>query len=134
MDFGNDLTTNINLGDMLAKNAPSPAATFRKMYPKLRDRDVHLFELGTYTYQWVDGWRTDVWFKKGHVEIIKDSNDHDPRWVRYLYPQEEKKQRLTNWPEIWNVGGSPPSYKSGDSVSWSFNNFRVYVVQNKGIF
>ena len=76
MDFGTGLLSqgelpDINAGDLIVRNDPSPAATFRKMYPKLRDRDVHLFELGTYSYQWVDGWRTDVWFKKATWKLSK---------------------------------------------------------------
>ena len=75
---------------------PSPMATFRKMYPRLRDSDIHLFELGDHVYEWVDGWRVNVWFRNGHVEIIKDRNARDPRWARYLWP---------SFPAVWSRGG-----------------------------
>ena len=105
-----------------SRQGTKESSTTRKMYPRLRDQDVHLFELGDYVYQWVDGWRVDVWLKEGHVEITRDRNDHDPRWAGYLYPYFQKK---------CTFGGKVPviatKYASSGGLKWPFNNFRVYI-------
>ena len=86
---------------------PSPMATLREMYSRLRDPDVHLFELGDHTCEWVDGWRVDVWFNNGHVEINKDRNDRGPIWAHYLWPP---------FPLVWSSGGRVPKYENSKSI------------------
>ena len=128
MDFGTGLLPNTNVGDYLSwKGTPSTMSTFRKMYPKLRDQDVHL-GIGC-LHLLVGGWMArGLWFKEGHVEIIKEKNDHDPRWPRCLYPPKP------SFPIIWKFGGDVPRFKRDGSMAWWFKNFRVYVVQTKRYF